>query len=98
MLAMQQMSAPYPAGLAVFAKGENAEKLIMVALRDDLFDSLYRMRGVLAMMTASARSSELFRSYKVEDIFTFFDLLKLLGFEKVTLSNGRDLSHVVYIQ
>ena len=98
MLALQQMSAPYPAGLAIFAKGEDAEKLIMVALRDDLFDSLYRMRGVLAMMTATARSSELFRSYKVEDIFTFFDLLKLLGFEKVTLSNGRDLSHVVYIQ
>jgi hypothetical protein len=98
VLALQQMSAPYPAGLAIFAKGENAEKLIIVALRDDLFDTVYRMRGVLAMMTASARASELFRSYKVEDIFTFFDLLKLLGFEKVTLSNGRDLSHVVYIQ
>jgi len=98
ILALQQMSAPYPAGLAIFAKGEDAEKLIIVALRDEIFDSVYRMRGVLAMMTASARSSELFRSYKVEDIFTFFDLLKLLGFEKVTLSNGRELSHVVYIQ
>ena len=98
VLALQQMSAPYPAGLAIFAKGEEAEKLIIVALRDDLFDTIYRMRGVLAMMTASARASELFRSYKVEDIFTFFDLLKLLGFEKVTLSNGRDFSHVVYIQ
>ena len=98
LLAMQQMSAPYPAGLAIFAKGDDAEKLIIVALRDGLFDSLYRMRGVLAMMTASARTSELFRSYRVEDIFTFFDLLKLLGFEKVTLSNGRELSHVVIIQ
>jgi len=98
LLALQQMSAPYPPGLAIFAKGEDAEKLIIVALRDEIFDSVYRMRGVLAMMTASARSSELFRSYKVEDIFTFFDLLKLLGFEKVTLSNGRELSHVVYIQ
>lgn len=98
LLALQQMSAPYPAGLAIFAKGEDAEKLIIVALRDDLFDTLYRMRGVLAMMTASARTSELFQTYKVDDIFTFFDLLKLLGFEKVTLSNGRELSHVVHIQ
>ena len=98
ILAVQQMSAPYPAGLAVFAKGDDAEKLIIVALRDGIFDTIYRMRGVLAMMTASARTSELFQTYKVEDIFTFFDLLKLLGFEKVTLSNGRDFSHVVYIQ
>lgn len=98
LLAVQQMSAPYPAGVAIFAKGEEAEKLIIVALRDGLFDSLYRMRGVLAMMTASARTSDLFQTYKVDDIFTFFDLLKLLGFEKVTLSNGRELAHVVYIQ
>ena len=98
LLALQQMQAPYPAGLAVFAKGAEAEKLIMVALRGDLFDSIYRMRGVLAMMTASARSSELFRAYHVEDIFTFFDLLKLLGFEKLTLTNGHDVTHVVYLE
>jgi len=98
LLATQQLQAPYSPGLAIFAKGEEAEKLIMVALKDELFDSIYRMRGVLAMMTASARTSELFRSYNVQDIFTFFDLLKLMGFEKVTLTNGRDLAHVVYLE
>ncbi len=98
VLATQQLAAPYSPGLAVFAKGDDAEKLIMVALKDELFDSVYRMRGVLAMMTASARTSELFRAYQVQDIFTFFDLLKLLGFEKVTLTNGRDLAHVVYLE
>ncbi len=97
-LAVQQMMAPYPPGLAIFAKGDDAEKLIMVALRDGLFDTTYRMRGVLAIMTATARTSDLFRNYRVEDIFTFFDLLKLLGFEKVTLSDGRDLAHVVYLE
>ncbi|MBT5435474.1 MAG: molybdopterin-guanine dinucleotide biosynthesis protein A [Alphaproteobacteria bacterium] len=98
LLATQQLQAPYSPGLAIFAKGEEAEKLIMVALKDELFDSVFRMRGVLAMMTASARSSELFRSYNVQDIFTFFDLLKLMGFEKVTLTDGRDLAHVVYLE
>jgi len=98
VLATQQLAAPYSPGLAVFAKGDEAEKLIMVALKDELFDSIYRMRGVLAMLTASARTSELFRAYQVQDIFTFFDLLKLMGFEKVTLTNGRDLTHVVYLE
>jgi len=97
-LAQQQFAAPYPPGLAIFAKGDDAEKLIMVALKDGLFDSIYRMRGVLAMMTASARTSELFTSYQVQDIFTFFDLLKLLGFKKLTLTNGHDLAHVVYFE
>jgi len=97
-LTQQQLVAPYPPGLAIFAKGDEADKLIMVALRDDLFDSVYRMRGVLAVMTASARTSDLFRSYNVQDIFTFFDLLKLLGFRKLTLTDGKDLAHVVYLK
>jgi hypothetical protein len=49
-------------------------------------------------MTASARTTDLFRTYQVQDIFTFFDLLKLMGFEKVTLTDGRDLAHVVYLE
>jgi len=97
-LTQQQFQAPYAPGLAIFAKGADAEKLIMVALRDELFDTIYRVRGVLAMMTASARGSELFRNYHVQDIFTFFDLLKLLGFERLTVTDGRGFAHVVHLQ
>lgn len=98
LLTVQQFQAPYPPSLAIFAKGDDAEKLIMVALRDGIFDTTYRMRGVLAMMTASARTTDLFQQYGVADIFTFFDLLKLLGFEKLTLTDGRDLTHVVFFE
>jgi hypothetical protein len=97
LLTQQQLSAPYPPSAAMFAKGEEAEKLILVALRDGPMDTLYRARGVLAMLTASARTTDLFREYQVQDIFTFFDLLKLLGFERLTISDGKTWSHVVYI-
>ena len=43
-----------------FAKGENSEKLIIVATGDGRYDTLYRMRGLLAAMTAEARLSPLF--------------------------------------
>jgi len=98
ILTQQQLSAPYPPSLAMFAKGDEAEKLILVGLRDGPMDTLYRARGVLAMLTASARTSELFKQYQVQDIFTFLDLLKLLGFERLTLSDGKTWSHVIYIQ
>ncbi len=56
------------------------------------------MRGLLAMLTALARTSELFRAYQVQNTPTFFDFLKLLGFEMVTLTDGRDLAYVVYLE
>jgi hypothetical protein len=98
ILTQQQLNAPYPPSLALFAKGEEAEKLILVGLRDGPMDTLYRARGVLAMLTASARSSELFKQYQVQDIFTFLDLLRLLGFERLTLSDGKTWAHVIYIE
>ncbi|MEM7123293.1 MAG: molybdopterin-guanine dinucleotide biosynthesis protein A [Pseudomonadota bacterium] len=98
LLTQQQLTAPYSPSIAMFAKGEEAEKLIIVGLRDGPMDTIYRARGVLAMLTASARTSELFRQYQVQDIFTFFDLLKLLGFERLTVTNGKDFAHVIYIE
>ncbi len=98
VLTQQQLTAPYPPSIAMFAKGTEAEKLIIVGLRDGPMDTLYRARGVLAMLTASSRTSELFRQYHVQDIFTFLDLLMLLGFEKLTVSDGKDWAHVIYIQ
>lgn len=97
-LAQEQMAAPYQPSLAMFVKGNQADKLIVVALRDGIFDTVYRMRGVLAMMTASARSTDLFKAYKVQDLFTFFDMLKLLGFQKITLTDGKSVTHTVYIK
>ena len=98
LLTQQQLTAPYPPSLAMYAKGTEAEKLIIVGLRDGPMDTLYRARGVLAMLTASARTSELFRQYHVQDIFTFLDLLKLLGFERLTVSDGKEWAHVIYIE
>ncbi len=98
LLTQQQLTAPYSPSIAMFAKGEEAEKLIIVGLRDGPMDTIYRARGVLAMLTASARTSELFRQYQVQDIFTFFDLLKLLGFERLTVTNGKDFAHVIFIE
>ena len=94
----EQNKAPYPPTAAIFAKGSDAEKLIIVALEDGRIDTIYRARAIFAQMTAVARLLPIFAQLGVEDYFTFFDLAKMLGFEQITISNGRDFAHQVIIQ
>ncbi len=82
----------------MFAKGTEAEKLIIVALVDGRIDTLYRARAVLANMTAAARVLPAFREMGVQDWFTFLDLIHMLGFKQVTISNGRDFAHQLIIE
>ncbi|MEQ9643035.1 MAG: molybdopterin-guanine dinucleotide biosynthesis protein A [Alphaproteobacteria bacterium] len=93
-----QAQRPYPPRYALYAKGDEAEKLLLIGLYDETFLTLYRARAVLAQMTALARSSDLFRTLAVEDYFTFFDLLKMLGFRQITISDGDTYTHQVTIE
>lgn len=94
----EQNKAPYPPTAAIFAKGSEAEKLIIVALDDGRIDTIYRARAIFAQMTAVARLLPIFAQLGVEDYFTFFDLAKMLGFEQITISNGRDFAHQITIK
>lgn len=93
-----QRDRAFPPRYALYAKGEHAEKMIIVGLDDDGFATLYRARGVLAQLTAIARSTEFFRNLAVEDYFTFFDLARMLGFEQITVSDGRNYAHRISLQ
>ena len=94
----QQLKRPYPPPAAIFAKGAEAEKLIIVALRDGRIDTIYRARAIFANMTAIARLLPAFQDLGVQDRFTFFDLAKMLGFKQITITNGRDFAHQVIIE
>ncbi len=97
-LNLQIVGKPYPPPFVLFAKGENAEKAILVATSADFVSTLYRMRAFLALMTSLARQTELFKEFKVDDLFTFFDQLRLLGFNQLTVSDGKDVAHQVALK
>lgn len=97
-LTNQMMANPYPPPFAIFAKGEHAQKLIITALYDDGYNTLYRMRGLLAILTARSRATPIFQDFEVQDVFTFLDLLKLLGFEQVTVTDGDRFAHRIWIE
>jgi len=89
---------PYPPQYAIFAKGAEAEKMIIVGIAGDSYDTLYRMRALLAMLTAVARTTPLFKEERVEDYFTYLDLCKMLGFELLTVSDGKKFAHQIRIE
>ena len=94
-LTAHMLASPYPPQFAVFAKGTQAEKLIIVSLYDDSFNTLYRARALLAMLTAVSRQTPYFRKHGVDDSFTFYDLLVLLGFKRLTISDGENFAYQV---
>ncbi|MGB0683175.1 MAG: molybdopterin-guanine dinucleotide biosynthesis protein A [Magnetovibrionaceae bacterium] len=91
------MKKPFPPTIAMFAKGTNAEKLIIISNREGRLNTIYRVRALLAMMTASARTTPIFHELQVEDQFTFLDLAKMLGFEMLTVSDGDRFAHQILI-
>jgi len=92
------IQSSYRVPYSVFVKGEKADKLIIVGLAPNEFGTIYRMRALLANMTTMSRMSPFFQERTVAEDATFFDLLKLLGFSTVTITDGDKLTHQVTIK
>jgi len=94
----QQTKEPYPPVTGMFAKGTEAQKLILISLQEGRMNTIYRARAVLAMLTATARTTPVFADLDPKSEYTFLDLLKLLGFEQITVSDGRSFAHQIQIR
>ncbi|MFO1059432.1 MAG: molybdopterin-guanine dinucleotide biosynthesis protein A [Dongiaceae bacterium] len=84
----QLMAGKYEPSFAIFAKGDEADELIIVAFEEGEINTAYRARALLANLTALSRLTPFFRDNTIADQATFFDLCKLLGFTQVTVSDG----------
>jgi hypothetical protein len=93
----QLLDGKYAPGFAIFAKGDQSEKLIIVGMIDGQLNTVYRARALLAELTAVARSTPFFQQNTQPDAATFFDFMKLLGFRQITITDGRDFAHQVIV-
>ena len=92
------IQSAYRVPYAVFAKGEKGDKMIIVGMQQGELNTIYRMRALLANMTTMSRLSPFFQERTVAEDATFFDLLKLLGFKELTITDGEKLTHQVTIK
>jgi hypothetical protein len=97
ILAGKALGASYAPPYAMFVKGADAEKLIIVGIGDYLAN-VYQARALLAQMTAQARTTEVFKEVDPEHRLTFLDLLKMLGFAQVTVSDGKTFTLQIAIK
>ena len=66
--------------------------------RDDAYNTIFRARALLAQLTAVARTIRLTRDRMKPSHLTFLDFLNLMGFEQLTVSDGKEFSHQIKIR
>jgi len=91
-------SRPHVPIYSVFAKGEFAQKLIIASNVEGRLDTIYRARALLAQMTSVTRMLPIIRQMGVEEIFTFLDFLRMLGFEQVTITDADTFTHQIILK
>jgi hypothetical protein len=96
-LTKQLLGGQYAPAYAIFAKGNQSDKLIIVGLSDGQLDTVYRARALLATLTSVARATNFFQQTTHPEEATFFDLMKLLGFRRITLTDGKVFTHQIVI-
>jgi len=97
-LTASQLASPHSPTYVAFAKGERADRLIVVSLVSGQLDTVFRARALLAQLTALVRGTPLLQDYGVDNLFTFLDVLKLMGFTRITLSDGDKFAHQILIR
>ncbi len=95
VLTTAQLEAPESPRFVFFTKGADADTLILVALDDDVFATIYRARAILAQLTVSVRKGGYFRQEQLQYVATFYDLLQLMAFDELIISDGQNWSHRV---
>ena len=94
-LTQAQLAAPESPRFIFSAKGEGSTDLILVALDDEVFRSIYRARAVMAQMTSNIRNSPLFQQEELQTVATFYDLLQMLEFDSLVITDGYSWTHRV---
>jgi len=93
-----QLAAPEAPQFSIFAKGTEANHMIIVALDDEIFRTLFRARAVLAQLTSNARGTDFFKKNNLQFVATWFDLAKMLGFKDIVITDGIEWSHKITLE
>ena len=95
VLTQSQLQAPESPRFVFFAKGDDADTLILVALDDEIFSTIYRARAILAQLTVSVRTGGFFQREDLQYVATFFDLLQMMEFDELLITDGKTWTHRV---
>jgi hypothetical protein len=94
-LTNSQLKSPESPRFVFFSKGDDASTLILTALDDEVFSTLYRARAIMAQLTVSVRGGGFFKQEELQYLATFYDLLQLMQFDELLITDGETWTHRV---
>lgn len=90
-----QLEAPESPRFVIFEKGADSQNIIIVALDDEVFKTLFRARALLAQVTSNMRGTEFFRQQNLHVEGTLYDMLMIMQFKTLVITDGETWSHKV---
>lgn len=79
-------------------KGVDDEKLLIIATRDGVYDTIYRIRALLGQLTSKSRLTPLYSQVEDPENLTFLDVAYFMGFVQVSVSDGESLTHQIVFE
>ena len=98
LISKEFLNKLYPGKVVIFSKDKRVEKIIIVSLVEGYLDTTYRARAFLEAMAPVVRRSPLLKDIKRELNANLFDLLKISGFKKIIVSDGKKFSYQVSLR
>lgn len=89
---------PYPPLALPATEGDDQTTLVFLDSGGLDVSTPYEARAMVAQMSAAVRNNPLFEQYGVENYARIFDLLKIVGFERVVITNGDDFAYMFIIE
>ena len=77
----------------VFAKGKNAENMIIMDSVDGNLSTIFKVRAFIEVLPVLLRNTPIYRKFKNNEIPPFLDLAKMNGFKTVTFTDGDKYSY-----
>ena len=87
-IALQQAKRSYAPTYHLFVKGAQRQKIIIIATEAGRYATHYQLRALLAGLTTEARSTQLLNRAPNPEYLNFLDFCKLMGFKRITVSDG----------
>jgi len=91
------LDGKYAPGFAIFAKGNQSEKLIIVGMIDGQLNTVYRARALLAELTAGRAIHRLLPAEYQPEASNFFDFHEAARLPSGHHHRWRDFAHQVIV-
>jgi len=97
-VSLDLLQRPFAPSFVMFTAGDEADRLVVSVNSRLEMETPYQARALMQGFTTVAQTLPFMAEYQVQDLFTFLDVAKLLGFESVVVTDGKNFAHRFVIE